>query len=297
MAQLIPLTELANQRGYTPDKSVYDPTGATVYGSDGSKVGTVHSALVDPDSGKMRYLVVNTGGWFSNKEVIVPVGMSRIEDDGVYFDSLTKAQVGQMQEYRQGMDVTPDHQSHTESVLSGKAVSTPPVAAASTTTAAAATYDYDDTSRKDMFKTPGKLQLLEERLTVNKTREQAGAVEVGKRVVTREENVNVSLSHDEVVIERHPVTDGRPVDGNVKLGASSEAIRVDLEAEKAAVGKQAFVAEEVDVSKRQVGETKTFTETVGREELDVKRTGDVEVRNEGASSTSSTTSNKSTDKR
>ena len=100
---------------------------------------------------------------------------------------------------------------------------------------------------------------------------------VGKKVETRTENVNVDLSHDEVVIERRAVTDARPVQGNVTLGAASETIKVDLEAERANVSKQAYVTEEIEVGKRTETSTQKVSETVGREVLDVTRTGNVET--------------------
>jgi uncharacterized protein (TIGR02271 family) len=73
-----------------------------------------------------------------------------------------------------------------------------------------------------------------------------------------------------------------PSRGNVQIGAGSETIRVDLEAERANVSKQAYVAEEVDVSKRQVSENQTVTEQLRREEVDVRETGNVNVRGDEA---------------
>ena len=146
-----------------------------------------------------------------------------------------------------------------------------PVAAAASGTVMAADHFQDEA----LFKTHTKLQLLEERLSVSKEKYQAGSVQVGKKVETRTENV--TLQHDEVVIER------RPVEGNVTLGAASKTIRVDLEAERASVQKQAFVTEEVEVGKRTETEQQTFSESVSREVLDVTRTGDVQVSGEAVS--------------
>lgn len=268
-SRLIPLDELARNLGQdVPDS----PVGADVYDHDGVKLGTVRSAIADSSSSKIRYLVVSVGNWFTNKEVLVPVGLARMEADGVFLDTLTKPQVQAMQSYTHGMEITADYQAKDEFAITGTQVALKDGA-----------YDYrdNDTSSK-MFVAPQKLQLLEERLRVDKTREQVGEVTIGKRVETRQESVDVSLSRDEVVIERRPVTDARPVDGNVTLGAASATIRVDLEADSATVGKQAYVTEEVDISKRQQTETKTFTEQVGREVLEVERTGDVRVTGDGA---------------
>ena len=43
------------------------------------------------------------------------------------------------------------------------------------------------------------------------------------------------------------------------------------------MSKQAYVTEEVAVGKRSVTETQTVTETVGREVLDVNKTGEVRL--------------------
>lgn len=298
MANLIPLSQLSDTRGYDlKSEKVYDPTGETAYGSNGEKVGKVREALADGDTGKLRYLVVNVGNWFSSKEVLVPVGMARIEDDAVYFDNLTRDQVKDMQEYQYGMDVSDDYQRQNESAFRGRGadvavmdvggaaaasasgVSSGAVAGAGTTNSdmVKGAYDYRDTDKDSLFNTPTRLQLLEERLVVDKKREKAGEVTVSKRVETRPESVNVDVAHEEVVIERRPVGDQKPVEGNVTLGSGSETVRVDVEAERADVRKHAYVAEEVEVSKRRETETRTFNETVGREVLDVEKTGDVEV--------------------
>ena len=281
MANLIPLSELSRDRNYDfSSDGTYDPTGKTAYAEGDKKVGTVRSAMVEPDTGRIRYLLLDVGGWFSSKEVLVPVGMARMEDDAVYFDNLTKDQVKDMREYTAGQEYDTTAQVSDERVLRGTgAVQTD---RDMTVTGGADTtkrYNYRDEDKGDtMFKTPEKLRLLEERLSVDKDRYTAGSVEIGKHVETEQRQVNVNLSHDELVIERHPVDGGRPVDGNVTLGSDTQTVHVDLEAERANVSKQAYVTEEVEVGKRTESESQTFTESVGREVLDINKTGDVEVR-------------------
>ena len=284
MTKLTPMTDLVRDRNYDLSGNDYDLVGQPAFGSGNERVGTVREALTQ-DGGAIRYLVIEVGSWFTSKEVVVPVGLARIENDGVYFDSLTKDQVEDMNEYAVGQDYGDDAQMSDIRTLRGAEY----VAPTSTGTATTAADHYQDEA---LFKTPTRLQLLEERLNVNKERYQAGSVEVGKRVETRTENVNVDLSREEVVIERHPVTDARPVEGNVTLGAASETIRVDLEAERANVSKQAFVTEEVDVSKRSQTETQTFSDTIGKEVLDVSRTGEVEVAGDTGMTASQTGGNK-----
>lgn len=263
MARLIPLSEITTRHADALGNDYYDPTGSTAYGTNGERIGTVRGALAEAETGRIRSLIVDAGGWFSSKEVVVPVGMARIEGDGVYFDNLTKDQVSSMQSYVVGQDYSQDAQYADERVLR------------------AANPAYADDAA--LYRTPDRLQLLEERLVVNKDRFVAGSVEVSKHVETTTQRVDVPLSREEVVIERHAVTDGRPVEGNVTLGADSQTMRVDLEAERANIGKQAFVTEEVSIGKRTVTETQTHTAEVGREVLDVNQTGDVRL--EGAADT------------
>lgn len=265
MARLIPVTELIRDHNYDLGET-YDIVGRHAYAHNGEKVGTVRDLLTD-DSGRTRYFVLDVGSWFSTKEVMVPVGAARIEDDGIYFDQLTKDQVKDMSTYTAGQDYTYDNQVEDVRVLYGADK------AQQQSTPGEFVYRDDD----DTYRTPQRLQLLEERLQVNKDRYVAGQVEIGKHVETRTENVTVGLEREEIVIERRPVSEARPVDGSVTLGEGTETVRVDLEAERADVSKQAYVTEEVEIGKRTVTEQQTVTETVGREVLDVNQSGQVKV--------------------
>jgi len=270
MTKLTPMSDLVRDRNYDLSGGHDSLIGLPAYGNGGEKVGTVREALTQ-DGGTVRYLVVEVGSWFTSKEVVVPVGLARVEDDGVYFDSLSKEQVKDMNAYVAGQDYNDEQQVSDIRVLKGTGY-VPPVADSGSTATAADLY-----KDESLFKTPTKLQLLEERLSVNKEKYQAGSVQVGKKVETRTENVNVALQHEEVVIERRMISDPRPVEGNVTLGAATETIKVDLEAERANVSKQAFVTEEIEVGKRTETEQKTYSDTVGREVLDVTKTGEVTV--------------------
>ncbi|MHA0044073.1 PRC and DUF2382 domain-containing protein [Deinococcus sp. PEB2-63] len=265
MARLIPITELIRDHNYDLGET-YDIVGRHAYAHNGEKVGTVRDLLTD-DSGRTRYFVLDVGSWFSTKEVMIPVGAARIEDDGIYFDQLTKEQVKDMSTYTAGQDYTYDSQVEDVRVLYGADK------AQQQSTPGEFVYREDD----DTYRTPQRLQLLEERLQVNKDRYVAGQVEIGKHVETRTENVTVGLEREELVIERRPVSEARPVAGSVTLGEGTETVRVDLEAERADVSKQAYVTEEVEIGKRTVTEQQTVTETVGREVLDVNQSGQVKV--------------------
>ena len=107
------------------------------------------------------------------------------------------------------------------------------------------------------------LQLREERLSVDKTRVASGAVRISKRVVSEQQSIDVPVSHDELVIERHKVTDGA-VGGTI---GADETITVPLSREEVSISKQTFATEEIDIGKKAVAGVEHVSDTVRREEL------------------------------
>lgn len=116
------------------------------------------------------------------------------------------------------------------------------------------------------------LELREERLRVEKEREQAGEVRLGKRVEERTEQVDVPLREERVVIERHSGS-GQAVGGEIR--DTGEEIEVPVMKERAEVEKDTVVAEEVGVRKEAVERTEQVQANLRREELEVEGEGDV----------------------
>ncbi len=123
---------------------------------------------------------------------------------------------------------------------------------------------------QDEFHQPRSLRLREERLNVGKDRVQAGEVGLHKEVVSQQQTINVPVTHEEVVIERHPVTDGRVDDTPIGEG---ETIRVPVSEEQVNVSKNTVVTGEVAIGKRAVQETQQVTDTVRHEEARVDQQG------------------------
>ena len=258
MSQLIRLQDIqATHRDLIGD-DYYDPTGKTAYGVNEEKIGKIDGALVEDTTGRIRYLIVDAGGWFSSKEVLVPAGLVRIVGDDVFFDSLTKSQVEAMEVYDH--DYQYSYKEQYEKDRQAFVADTVP---------AEERVEIDDTH----YDAPNTLELLEERLTVNKDRIVAGLVKVGKHVVTEERNVNVELEEEHANIQRTNVD--RVTDRKIGDAGASETVEVELEAERARVGKETYVTEEVSVGKTTERHTETIVETIQREELDVNDEGNV----------------------
>ncbi|MGG1355140.1 PRC and DUF2382 domain-containing protein [Psychrobacter pacificensis] len=258
MSQLIRLKDIqATHRDLIGD-DYYDPTNKTAYGVNEEKIGKIEGALVEDTTGRIRYLIVDAGGWFSSKEVLVPAGLARIVGDDVFFDSLTKSQVEAMEVYDH------DYQySYKEQYEKDRQAFT------ADTVPAEERVDIADHS----YDAPNTLELLEERLTVNKDRIVAGLVKVGKHVVTEERNVEVELEEEHADIQRTSVD--RPTDRRIGDMDTNDTVEVELEAERARVGKDTYVSEEVNVGKTTERHTETIVETIQREELDVNNDGNV----------------------
>jgi uncharacterized protein (TIGR02271 family) len=117
------------------------------------------------------------------------------------------------------------------------------------------------------------IPVRKEELDVTKRERQAGEVRVRKDVVEEEKVMEVPVRRERVRVERRDVNPDRPA-----MGASfqEETIVVPLRAEEVDVTKRAVVDEEVVIHKDEVEEQRRISETVRREDVDVRTEGDVE---------------------
>ena len=99
---------------------------------------------------------------------------------------------------------------------------------------------------------PRRLDLREERLTIEKERVQAG--------------VDVPAFHEELYVERRPIRGERAGFSATSAGAAEE-IPVPSSAERVDVSKHPVVTEEGDIGERRIEGTQNVTDTVRGEEL------------------------------
>lgn len=258
MSQLVRLQDIQATQHEILGSDYYSPVGKTAYGLGQEKIGTVEDALVDAAAGRVRYLIVDAGGWFTSKEVLVPAGLARIVGDEVYFDSLTKEQVEAMEQYDRDYVYSYEEQT-TKDRLAFNAETVP----------AERRFEV----KEEHYNAPNTLELLEERLTVNKDRIVAGVASIGKHVVTEEKRVDVQLEEEHAQIHRTAVD--RPTDRRIGDDLGATSVSVELEAERARVDKQTYVTEEVSLGKTTEVRTETILETIQREELNVDADGNI----------------------
>jgi len=113
-----------------------------------------------------------------------------------------------------------------------------------------------------------RLQLREERLSVDKQRVSAGEARIGKDVVSEKQSIDVPVFREELYVERRPVSSGTAASSTTPIGEGEEIV-IPLTREQVDVQKRTVVTEEVAVGKRRVEDTEHVSDTVRREELRV----------------------------
>ena len=129
-----------------------------------------------------------------------------------------------------------------------------------------------------------RMTVSREELVVGKRQVQAGEATLRKTVETEHVRESVPLMHEEVTIERHPISGTAGV--NATIGQDEE-IRVPLMAEEAVADKRIVGEEEVVLRKHQVEEQRTVEADLRRERVDV--VDGTSVSGAGASSASTVT--------
>jgi uncharacterized protein (TIGR02271 family) len=263
----------------------YNITNFDVYSDvDNDKVGTVKHILVD-DSGRFRYLVVDTGFWFFGRQVLLPIGRSKVEytNRRVYANGLTKKQVESLPDFHDLERIDYDYEERVRGVYRHQGTQTPSVSGDSPTetlrdrtiaTHDRNTYNYDqEPNLYDMNERDHQnLKLYEERLVANKTRVKTGEVAIGKHVETETARVAVPVERERVIIERTTPSEGnRTVSPGEADFREGEATRVEIYEETPDIHKEAVLREEVKVKKVVERDTVEAEETIRREELDINQ--------------------------
>jgi uncharacterized protein (TIGR02271 family) len=245
---------------------------------DNEKIGSVKNILID-DSGRFRYLVVDTGFWIFGKQILLPMGRSRIDrsDRRVYAVGLTKQQAESLPEFNNDLKLDRDYEERVQGVYLNRPLERDSTRVATSQTAAATTpTNYQE--QPDLYAMNDRdhqsLKLYEERLIANKTRRKTGEVNIGKHVETQTQNVAIPVEKEKIIVERTtPPNAGRPVSPGEANFRSGEVAHMDIYEEKPEIRKEAVLREEVNIRKEVEHDTVNAQEQIRREELDIDSEG------------------------
>ena len=116
-----------------------------------------------------------------------------------------------------------------------------------------------------------RVQLFGEVLRVHKERVNRGEARIRKEVVTENQTIEVPVTHEELLLERVPVSGDTPAP-SANIGRDQE-IRVPLSEETVRLEKEPVLREEFIVGKHDVSDVTTVSDQVRHEELRVDSEG------------------------
>lgn len=240
-------------------------TGAPVQGSGGEKLGKVHSVYYDNDTNKPEWVAVksglfgghvslvplNQGNWDGNA-LTVPFGTEQLKN-APHHDPDVEISVRDEEElYRHyGVDYSQSEGQPRggESERIGRGG------------------PGRDTSGPN---TDEAMTRSEEQLRVGAESRESGRARLRKHIVTENVSTTVPVRHEEVTLEREPITEANR--GQAMSGGelTEEVHEVTLHEERAVVQKDVVPVERVRLGTETVTEQEQVNETVRKEEIETE---------------------------
>jgi uncharacterized protein (TIGR02271 family) len=274
---------------------------ATAYDRAGEKIGKVGAVYYDDQTDEPKWVTVNTG-LFGMNETFVPIHAAEVSGDRVtlpYDKAMVKdapniSEDGRLspQEEQQlyryyglgyGQDAA-EGGRHTEG-FGGGDVREGDELGVGRRERGDRDGDgvYDDVQGRGVVgrdtsgpTTDDAMTRSEEQLRVGTETAEAGRARLRKRVVTEHQQVSVPVSHEELTVEREPITEANRGDAYDGATISEEEHEVTLHAERPVVDTEAVAVERVRLGTQTVTEQQTVGGEVRKEEIDLDR-GDTAV--------------------
>ena len=287
------------------DLSYTDLQGRTVFGSDGSKIGKIADLYDDDSGGTPIFATVHTG-MFGSKTTFVPMTQAQLQGDDIHVP-YTKDVVKGAPSVEADAEVSPQEEQEIFSYygLGGSAGSagsaghdtagheTAGMGSTAGTAGAGADLDRDgvaDSQERGTAAGAGgaagtvghdtsgpttdhAMTRSEEQLRVGTQNVEAGRARLRKYVVTENVTQTVPVSHEEVRIEREPITEANRPAATDGPAISEEEHEVVLHAEQPVVQKEAVPVERVRLDTQTVTEQQQVSDEVRKEQIETD--GDV----------------------
>ncbi|OXM56129.1 hypothetical protein CFP71_14980 [Amycolatopsis thailandensis] len=225
-----------------------DLAGLTVISKEGEKIGSIGSIYLADDTGTPEWATVKTG-LFGHKESFVPLRDAEVRGDEVTVP-VAKSKVSEAPRVDADGHLSTEESQNLYRYY-GLDISMPE--------------GDGNTKGRGHDGGDGTITRSEERLRVGTEPVETGRVRLRKYIVTEEQQVRVPVRHEEVRVEREPITDGRPGDHRVEEAEHE----VTLHAEKPVVRTETVPVEKVTLGKRTVSEEETVTGKVRKEQIEV----------------------------
>jgi len=234
------------------DSAVVDP--------DGNKLGKVGNVYLADATHQPEWITVKTG-LFGTKESFVPLSGAHTDKDGVHVQ-VDKDSVSDAPRIDADGHLSPEESTQLYQHYGLPVPRMSPDGRMDRT-------DRADNTGRGKAAMGGKrddraMTRSEERLNVGTEQVETGHVRLRKYVVTEEQQVTVPVRHEEVRIEREPITRG---DGPAEIGEAEQD--VVLHAEKPVVRKETVPVERARLRKETVSDEQTVSGKVRKEQFEV----------------------------
>jgi uncharacterized protein (TIGR02271 family) len=248
--------------------------GSAAVDAEGQKVGKVGQVYVSDATGQPEWVTLNTG-LFGSNESFAPLYNSRVEGG-----QLVLAVSKQLVKDAPQPDLSSEGHLPGDEVealyrhYAGYLAPEPATGTGTGTGTGSGTADqYQGTDAALGRDTSGPvtddaMTRSEEQLRVGTQSTEAGRARLRKYVVTEQVTTTVPVSHEEVRIEREPITDANRDAAMAGGDITEEEHEVTLHAEQPVVQKETVPVERVRLGKETVTEQQEVTEQVRKEQID-----------------------------
>ena len=259
--------------------------GHTVVDESGTKIGNVDDLFLD-ENDQPEYFGVKMG-FLGTSSTLIPVDITTTDHErGIIEVSQPKSIVQDGPAFDDDREITPEYENEVRSYYGLSAVTStedrgtysgysgevgPGMYEGDTETGEFRGHAEDDegvnqSTGSDLEdRDELRVQRTEEELVAGTRLREAGQLKVRKRVRTDHEQIAVPTRHEEVSVERVPVS-GEATEAEI----GEDEVSVPVTEEEVVVSKRPVVKEEVRIRKDVVEDTETVEEDVRREEVDVE---------------------------
>ena len=263
----------------TNDAQTLAGSKGNVVSTSGDKIGSIGQIYVDDATGEPTWVTAKTG-LFGTSESFVPLEGATVSGDDVVV-SFDKDRVKDAPRIDPDGSLSPEQEDELHAYYSvGTASTAGRTDTTHTDTTRTGTGHTDSThTGENQHGTVGRdtsgpttddaMTLSEEKLSVGTAQTETGRARLRKYVVTENVTQTVPVSHEEVRLEREPITDANVGDALDGPAISEEEHEITLHAEKPVVEKEAVPVERVRLDKETVTDQTTVSEEVRKEQIDV----------------------------
>ncbi len=233
--------------------------GGELVDADDAKVGRIEDIYLDNQTQRAEWALVHTG-LFGRKQVYVPLADASASD-GKLRAAFTEDQIKQAPHIEPDEELTPEQETtlYRHYGVTSPALS-PPSQPSSPSPAATAQPATDEAMTRS-----------EEELQVGLVRKPSSLVRLRKYIVTEQVQTTVPVSHEEVRVERVPVTEANLDQAQSGPDLSEDEHEVTLMAEEVVVEKRVVPKERVRLGTTAVSTEEQVDEQLRKEQIDVER--------------------------